>query len=86
MQIQYKLSIETYEICTDGADTICTNIIEQLEHWGVKVDLVINKETKRYTDAPTRSSLALAVAISGSVTYAGGYRPYRYLYISVYNW
>jgi hypothetical protein len=50
--ISSKLSTNTYTVCQDNSYTICADITEQLLIWNIKIDLVLNKETNKYTDIP----------------------------------
>ena len=51
--IRSKLSTNTYIVCQDNSSTICADITEQLQLWNIKIDLVLDKETNKYTDIPT---------------------------------
>jgi hypothetical protein len=51
--IRSKLSTKTYIVCQDNSSTICADVTEQLQLWNIKIDLVLNKETNKYTDIPT---------------------------------
>jgi hypothetical protein len=51
--IRSKLSTNTYTVCQDNSNTICADITEQLLIWNIKIDLVLNEETNKYTDIPT---------------------------------
>jgi hypothetical protein len=51
-KIQEKLCTSTYSVCNDTLDTICTNITEQLQNRNIKIDMLKNKETNKYTELP----------------------------------
>jgi hypothetical protein len=51
-KINDQLSTNTYAVCNDSLTTICTGIIEQLQLWNIKIDLVLNKDSHKYTDIP----------------------------------
>jgi hypothetical protein len=50
--IKEKLCTSTYSVCNDTLNTICTNITEQLQKWNIKIDMLKNKETNKYTEIP----------------------------------
>jgi hypothetical protein len=49
-KIQEQLCASTYSVCNDTLNTICTNITEQLQQWNLKIDMLKNKETNKYTE------------------------------------
>jgi hypothetical protein len=51
-KVQEKLCTSTYSVCDDTLNTICTNITEQLQKWNIKIDILQNKETNKYTELP----------------------------------
>jgi hypothetical protein len=46
-----KLTASTYVVRNDNSTTICSGIAEQLQYWHIKIDLVLNKETNKYTSS-----------------------------------